>query len=254
MSNVYNQAAQELLSRRVAGKKAPCLSADLRPSNVEDALCIQSAMMELHDDSVAGWKCLQPLAGGKLVVGPIFANGMQQGEHCELYADEGVARIEPEIAFVLSKGLPANSEDYTEAQINDAIGSCHMALELIQARYAADSGAEFPDLLADGLANQGLFIGPEIERDKAFSAASIAIEVTQGDNTQSFAGVHPNDNSVSPIYWLVNYMTRRGVNFQAGEALITGSYCGVVAVEFNQLTQVNYSELGQYKVTFTEKQ
>lgn len=254
MSDVYKQAAQELLSRRVAGIKAPCLSEAIRPNSVEDALCIQSAMIELNDDTVAGWKCLQPLAEGKLVVGPIFGNDVQQGTHCALYADKGVVRIEPEIAFVLSKALLASDEGYTEAQINDAIGSCHMALELIQARYAADSGTEFPDLLADGLTNQGLFIGPEIERDKAFSAASIAIEVTQGDNKQSFSGVHPNENSVSPIYWLVNYMTRRGVAFQAGEALITGSYCGVVNVEFNQLTQVNYSGLGQYEVTFTEKQ
>ena len=74
---------------------------------------------------------------------------MQQGEVCELFADTGsvsgkeVVRVEPEIAFVLAKPLPANSNGYSKAQINDAIGSCHMALELIQSRFADDSGAEF---------------------------------------------------------------------------------------------------------------
>ncbi|MCL9775637.1 hydratase [Vibrio methylphosphonaticus] len=249
----YNQAAKELLNNRASGEKAPRMTEALRPKTLEDALQIQSSMIDLHTDKVGGWKCLQPLAEDKYIVAPIFAASVQNGERCELFADNDKARLEPEIAFVLSKSLPANPEGYSEEQINDAIGSCHMALELIQSRFANDSGAEFYEVLADGLVNQGLFIGPEIDRDKAFLAENVGVSITQGEQEQTFAGVHPNSLPTSPIYWLINFMTRRGTDFLAGEALITGSYCGVVEVDFEKPTLIKYEGLGEYQVTFKEK-
>ncbi|KPL95030.1 hypothetical protein [Vibrio splendidus] len=253
MTNVFKQAAEELLSRRVAGTKAPRLDEQYRPNNLEDALKIQSSMIDLKSDKVGGWKCLLPLAEEKFIVAPIFSGSIQQGEVCELFADNNVVRVEPEIAFTLAKSLPANQEGYCEEQINEAIGSCHMALELMQSRFADDSGAEFYERLADGLVNQGLFIGPEIDREKAFISAEINIEVTQGEQVQVFDGKHPNTLPPSPIYWLINYMTRRGVDFQAGEAIITGSYCGIVEMEFDKLTTFHYQDIGEYQVTFKQK-
>ena len=251
--DIYKQAATELLNRRVAGTKAQRLSEQLRPINMEDALQIQSSMIDQHNAKVGGWKCSLPLADDQLVVAPIFSDTIQHGNSCELFADNNVARIEPEIAFVLAKDLPANPEGYSEDQINDAIGSCHMALELMQERFADDSGVEFYEKLADCLVNQGLFIGPEIDREKAFNTANIDITVTQDDKIQTFAGKHPNAAAHSPVYWLINYMTRRGVEFHAGEAIITGSFCGIVEVEFDTPTTVNYDDLGEYQVSFSAK-
>ena len=48
-------------------------------------------------------------------------------------------------------------------------------------------------------------------------------------------------------------MTKRGVSFEAGEAIITGSYCGVVELGFDELTTVAYDGIGEYQVTFTPK-
>ena len=145
----YQAAATELLNRRVAGTKAPRLAEDQRPTNLEDALKIQEAMIEQNSDSVGGWKCLLPLAEDKYIVAPIFAADIERGDNCVQFTDNDVVRVEPEIAFILSKTLPANPEGYSEEQINDAIGTCHMALELIQSRFAEDSGVEFYEKLAD---------------------------------------------------------------------------------------------------------
>jgi 2-keto-4-pentenoate hydratase len=107
--------------------------------------------------------------------------------------------------------------------------------------------------LADCLVNQGLFIGPEIAREQAFDATTIQITVSQEDNVQTFAGEHPNKLAQTPIYWLINAMTRRGIDFQAGEAIITGSYCGIVEVDFDTPTTIDYEGLGEYQVVFKEK-
>ena len=252
-NTTYQQAATELLSRRVADTKAPRLNEEFRPKSIEDALNIQAELVKQHTDTVGGWKCLLPPSDEKKVVAPIFSKTVQRGETCELHKDLNVARIEPEICFVLSKDLPANTSGYTSEQINDAIGSCHMALELMQLRYAADSNYEFLEDLADCLMNQGLFIGPEIDREKAFSANLVEINITQDEKTQTFAGKHPNAAPLKPIHWLIDFMTRRGTSFKAGEAITTGSFCGIVEVEFNKLTTINYANIGEYQVTLNIK-
>ncbi len=249
----FQEAATELLNRRVPGTKASRLDEAQRPLSLEDALGIQSSMIDIHSDKVGGWKCLLPLADDKFVVAPIFDATVQSGDDCALFADNGVVRIEPEIAFVLGEDLPANPNGYSEEQINQAIGSCHMALELMQSRFADDSGAEFFEKLADCLVNQGLFLGPEIEREKAFAAGNINITVEQEGNTQKFDGVHPNTLPQNPVYWLINTMVRRGTSFRKGEAIITGSYCGIVEVEFDKPTTITYENIGEYQVTFREK-
>lgn len=250
-NNKFSLAAAELLSRRVAGTKAPRLDAAIRPETLEEALLVQEQMIAQRNDSIGGWKCLLPF-DDKVIVGPIFSDTVQSGAVCNLFMDKNKARVEPEIVFVLNKDLPAKDTDYTEDEINDAIGSCHMALELMQSRFADDSGAEFPEALADMLLNQGLFVGPEIDREKAFAASNINLTFTQGDNVRTFEGVHPNPLPHLPVYWLINYMTKRGTSFVKGQALTTGSYKGIVEVDFDIETTISYENIGEYKVTFKQ--
>lgn len=253
----FTEAAQQFLARRVPGTKAYSLADAIKPTTIEEALVVQQEMIKLRSDSVAGWKCLLPLAEDKIIIAPIFSETIQKGEQCSLMKDKGKARLEPEIAFVLSKDLPARDGDYSDAEINDAIGSCHMALELIQSRFADDSDALFPERLADGLVNQGLFIGPEIDITAAFSASKVQLSVKQTEasgkvSEQNFEGVHPNPLPQLPVYWAINFMTKRGTTFKKGEALITGSYAGVVEVDFDKNININYAGMGCYDVIFKE--
>ncbi|MBD1390398.1 hydratase [Neiella sp. HB171785] len=244
-------AAQELLARRAAGTKAGRVAADQQPQSIDEALAIHQAMLAVKP--AAGWKCLLPPAEGQIVAAPIFADTVQRGDVVELFADNGKARIEPEIAFVLQQDLPATEEGYSDEQIDAAIGSCHMALELMQARFADDCDASFIERLADCLVNQGLFIGPEVDKAKAYAAGEIDLTVKQPNEVQSFAGKHPNQLPQAPLSWFINFMTKRGQSFKAGEAIITGSYAGIVEVDFDQPTTITYDGLGEYQVTFNAK-
>lgn len=246
----FSQAAATLLKRRVAGTKAQCLDATIRPDSLEDALMVQAQMMEQRSDSVGGWKCLLPPAENQLVVAPIFSDSINRGPICKLFADNNVARIEPEIAFVLAKDLPAQQDDYSDAQIDAALAGCYMALELMQDRFQENSGVGFNEKLADCLVNQGLFIGPQIDRLLAYKASEITINVSQVGKTQTFAGKHPNQLPQNPLYWLINFMSKRGTDFKAGQAIITGSYAGVVEVDFASKTEIEYQGLGKYTVEF----
>ena len=68
----FSQAATQLLNRRVAGTKAECLDAEIRPDSIDDALAVQAEMIMQRRDPVGGWKTLLPPAEDQLVVAPIF--------------------------------------------------------------------------------------------------------------------------------------------------------------------------------------
>lgn len=250
-STECSQAATELLSYRVADASYQQLGVGIRPTSIDDALLIQKEM--LTRGPVGAWKALLPPADDQVIVAPIFADTINQGKQCLLFADNNLARIEPEIAFILGKDLPAKASAYSEAEIDDAVATCHMALELMQDRFIDNSAVTFYDKLADCLVNQGLFIGPEIDKEKAYQTSTINISIEQKGNKQTFAGKHPNLSPQKPLYWLINYMNKRGVDFTAGQAVITGSYAGIVELLFNSDTEIEYQGLGKYSVEFIKR-
>jgi 2-keto-4-pentenoate hydratase len=249
------EAAKQLLARRKSNQKGDMLAAECRPTNLDDALAIQLATLKASDLAIAGWKCLVPLNPDQMVVGPVLEGTVQQGEECSVqYTEPGKTLIEPEIAFVLGKDLPAREQAYTEQEIDDSIASCHMALELLQRRYLPNDDLTFFDKLADCLLNQGIFLGPEITKEQAYQAGTIdiTIKTVSEDNTTvstDYDGKHPNLSAHTPVYWLINFMRERGISFKKGQAIITGSYAGAIEVPIDS-TEIEYKGLGKYQVAF----
>ncbi|MEI8619227.1 hypothetical protein P4S63_25690 [Pseudoalteromonas sp. B193] len=95
-----------------------------------------------------------------------------------------IALIEPEIAFVLNKDL-ARYGEYKDEEIDNAIGSAHLALELIQNRFPVGYQATHYEKLADGLSNQGVYLGPKVDVKKAYESSDIHITVKQGGRSQT---------------------------------------------------------------------
>ena len=159
MTNLFPaaDAAAILVERRIQGIQGDALPVACRPQNLEQALAIQAAVTERWceqmDDSIGGWKCLLP-PEGKLVVGPIYTRTIDSVPPVSLWPKGDRARIEPELAFFFGKDLPARAEPYTPADVDAAIARTHMALELINSRYADPASCEFPEMLADGLVKQ----------------------------------------------------------------------------------------------------
>ncbi|MDO6446952.1 hydratase [Colwellia sp. 1_MG-2023] len=243
----FKQAAQELFNRRKAGTKESRLEESFRPTSIDDAMAIHEEMSDIAE--VGGWKCLLPPAEDKIIAAPIF-NVQKDSAIVTLFEDNSVARVEPEVCFVLNQDLPVKTGDYSEAEIIEAIGSAHMALELMQSRFSEDAEQSFYESLADCMLNQGVFVGPEIDKKTAIALKKIKINVTQGDELRKLDGVHPNDRAIDGLIWLVNYMNSRGLSLKAGAAIITGSFKGIVNMAFDIETSIEYEGIGEYSVTF----
>jgi 2-keto-4-pentenoate hydratase len=253
------EAAAILVERRQTGMQGDRLPESCRPTNLEEALAIQAAVSELwceqEDDSIGGWKCLLP-PEGKLVIGPIYTRTIDSVAPVALWpkpSDANIARIEPELAFFFGQDLPAREQPYTPAEVDAAISRTHLALELINCRYSDPSQCAFFEMLADGLVNQGLFIGPQVDSELAAKVSEFTLNVSQNDELSSHNAKHPNGNPRAPLYWLADFLRSQGQGIIAGQAVITGSFAGVLEVPINTEITLDYVGLGKMEVNFKAK-
>jgi len=253
------EAAAILVERRQTGTQGDQLPESCRPTTLEEALAIQAAVTErwcdLMDDSIGGWKCLLP-PDGKLIVGPIYTRTIDSIAPVALWPKPGnpsIARIEPELAFFFGKDLPPREQLYTPADVDAAISRTHLALELINCRYADPSQCAFPEMLADGLVNQGLFIGPQVDSELARNTSEFSLNVGHNSQLTSHHAKHPNSNPRAPLYWLAEFLRSQGQGIVAGQAVITGSFAGVLEVPMDTDISLEYVGLGKMDVSFSAK-
>ncbi len=243
-------AAAELAARRRTGLQGPRLPDALRPADIETGWKVQQAVGRLLKAEVAGWKCALPGANG-FVAAPIYASGVTRAERLVRPSARPVT-IEPELAFVLAVDLPPRAAAYSEAEIDQSVGSTNCALEVCTSRYLDHSAVSYPELLADGLVNEGLVLGPPIAGPaRATLGLHIQLHVqVEGEPTLELPGTHPAAHPALPLYWLVNFLRVRGLGLRAGQAVITGSYCKPLELPVNRLIQVGFGGLGGIRIQF----
>lgn len=246
-------AAAILAARRRSGEQGPRLPESCRPVDIDTALAIQAAVTEQLGERTGAWKCSMP-SEGRIGLAPIHAGTVHTASPCPAWAHAGQVRVEPELAFIIGHDLPAREQPYSAAKVDAAIAGTHLALELIDSRYSDPATIAFPENLADGLVNQGLFIGPQIDGERARTAAAMAIRVVpeSGQDIQ-LNGRHPNAAPRAPLYWLAEFLRSKGQGLRAGQAVITGSYAGSFDVPVGQELAIHYGELGVLRVSFAAR-
>lgn len=61
---------------------------------------------------------------------------------------------------------------------------------------------------------------------------------------------HLNSYARVGLYWLVNFLSQRGIGVRRGQVLITGSYAGVLTLPMNQIINLSYGDLGDFSMQF----
>jgi 2-keto-4-pentenoate hydratase len=245
-------AARFLVAARQSRRPGERIPEASRPADVDAALAIQKRVTDLLGLPVGGWKCSVPTQPRPIAMAPIYTPTIFSSAPCPILPIVGMARIEPEIAFVMARGLPGRDTPYSDDEVRAAIRAPHLVLELIGPRYANPVSATFPELLADSIANHGLFVGPAVPDalDKMLDTFPIAIDA--GCRTlHAVQGKHPDGHPLKPLVWLANYLAEHGEGLTAGQVVTTGSYCGIVDVPLDTPLRVRFDELGTLSVAFS---
>jgi 2-keto-4-pentenoate hydratase len=226
--DLIEQAAQHLVNARRSRRRGERIPEAARPRDIETALAIQSRVTELLGEPVGGWKCSAPKPD-RMFVAPIYASTIYRGAECPIVPRDGMALIEPEIAFVAAE---------------DGLAETRLVLELIGSRYERPEDASFPEMLADGLNGQGLLIGPEVAIGNGEWMRSFPISIPGVFDGE---GKHPDGHPLIPFEWLQSFRPA-----SPGQIVTTGSYAGVIRVPMNQPLRVRFGDAGEIAVTFQE--
>jgi len=251
----HEQAARLLVTARRKGVLVERLPVKLRPANLNDGFAIQQAVSRHLGRRILAWKCALPQPD-KVIAAPIYDADIHRGDTCYVSGPARASvRAEPELACLLDHDLPPRREAYSEAEVLGALGDTHLALELLGSRYSHPETLTFPELLADGLFSAGLVIGPRVKSIQGATPVDLPVEfdvslTSVGGEAVTFAGRHPDRGVLAPIVWLANFLRVRGLGLHAGQAVITGSYAGVLALPVGRELRIGFGNLGTLPITF----
>jgi 2-keto-4-pentenoate hydratase len=236
-------AAALLLKARGDGTRLPCLPAALRPVSIDAAYAIQRAV--LHDlGPVGGWKAGPPKPDGAIHASPIPAS-------CVLLAPAKVPstlapwpELEVELALRLNHDLPTGG-DASEALA--AIGSLHVAVEVVSSRFEDRLRLDPLQPLADSQGNAAIVLGPALDdwREPGWTVPSAALWL---DGLP--AGDKPGGPALPTVLrvlaWLAGHAEAQGHPLRAGQVVMTGARIGPVPLRPGQAVR---AALGQQEMS-----
>ena len=250
IDNSVEGAARHLLALQRSGQPGARLPPGCRPADSDSAFRIQQRVAALLGAAIGGWKCALP-SPGKVVAAPIYAATIMHTSPCGVAAVDGLALVEPEIAFAMGDDLPPRATAYSLAEVRRAIGTTHLAFELIGSRYADAAAPDFLELLADRLLNAGLFVGPSIEYESelALAACTLTLSGPQGPIGR-WDGRHPDGNPLLALHWLANFLNSKGCGLQRGQVVTTGSFNGLMRLPLDTALTMRFGQLGALDIEF----
>ncbi len=161
--------------------------------------------------------------------------------------------VEPEYAFTLARSLPARARAYGVAEVSEAIGTLHPAIEVVCSAYGAERWLKVGGraLVADNGAHGALVLG-EGRRDwRHIDMARERVELRidgklagTGDGTAALG--HP----LKALAWLATDLARRGQGLAAGEVVTTGVVTPFFLLDAGQVAVAQFGPLGACRVEF----
>ncbi len=234
------------------------LDEGLTPATMAEAYAIQDAFMRQWDVPVAGWKVaataekIQQIYGvDEPFCGPFYTPTTFTSPATPNAETFGIFCIESEFAFRFSATLTARERAYGREEILEAVEAVMPAFELISPRFDSMLQDRAALAAADCAMNGGFVLGaPTADwRGLDLAAHRVCLRIdgeVRAEGTGSDVLGHP----FNVLDWLVNHLSRRGIDLNAGEVVSTGTCTGFICLEQGQKAVADYGVLGTVEVTF----
>ncbi|WP_328708788.1 2-keto-4-pentenoate hydratase [Microbispora hainanensis] len=159
-------------------------------------------------------------------------------------------RIEPEIAFVLSR--PLRGPGVTVAEAVAAVDFVLPALEIIDSRVR-DWRITLIDTIADNASSGGVVLGGTPARPSDLDLRLTGCVLRRNSEVAGTgAGAAVLGSPLNALVWLANTLGERGVTLEAGHTILPGSVTAAVPVAVGDVVQASFAGLGTVTAVFGE--
>jgi 2-keto-4-pentenoate hydratase len=205
---------------------------EYRPRTMEEGYRVQSAVhkaLEATGNRRVGYKVGSTSKPGQQSFGldePVYAGifaGSQAPDLATALAPDLISpSVECEIAFCLRSDIDGRDPGISPKEVAKAVGSCHIACEVIDNRYGDPVALGVPSLLADDFFHASFVLGQANplwrEMDLANLDATIAIDdaVVHGHSANVL-------DALTSLCWLSRKLALFDLALRAGEIVLSGS-------------------------------
>lgn len=156
--------------------------------------------------------------------------------------------IESELCFTLSKTL--RGPGITREMAAEAVASVAPAFEIVS--FRGDMAADLPLGLADNVSQWGYVIGDAVAPyPQGLVLGEVVAEVlTNGATIATLRGAEVIDDQLQSLAWLANALSVYGVELEAGQRVITGSFNKPLPLKPGEQWEARFSAIGSVSAAF----
>jgi 2-keto-4-pentenoate hydratase len=240
-----------------ARKSDSIVTLDDYPADLDEAYRVQRAVAAGYGEQVIGWKAaftadaaMEMMKTHEPAYGPLFADWsfvsgdtMASPEHC-------LRRIECEYAFKMGKTFAPRAEEYSNAEVTEAVASVHPAIEVVHVRADGALGIGARAVVADHCGNYAFVTGDGQKEWHTLDIVNQPVTLTvDGEEAVAGAGKNVLGHPVTSLVWLVNRLSADGLTLEAGQFITTGSCTGMHPVPQTCELVADFGPLGQCALT-----
>lgn len=255
--NKAANAAKQLMDAWEAGEILEKLPADVAPTTEAEATAISDAILANFAHPIGGWKigatadAAQKAMGlSQPFVGAIRKANVVDSPASFTYTDINRPIIESEYAYRLKQDLPVREKAYSRAEVEAAIGSIIIGIEMPLSRLGAENGLGPLGLVADHGGTGYFIIGEEIADWRKVDAVNTEVALSfDGAEAGRGTGIGMMGDPVNALVWFVNHMSGKGIGLTSGQFVTTGSCTGVIPAPGVMKAVADFGPDGQVVLT-----
>jgi 2-keto-4-pentenoate hydratase len=253
------EAADILAAARREGRLLERLPDESRPRTLAEGYEIQTALIKIWPDALAGWKIgatshvtMERFGVNEPIYGPFFARDIYASPATPSAERIQHMAIESEFAYRLGKDLPARATPYKREEIIDAIDALIPCFEIVGPRFVKVPFDDVASAVADCVMNAAMILGKPITDWRGIDAAHHPVKLSiDGMVTGEGNGSDCLGDPRNVLDWIVEKLRARGIDLKKGEILSTGTCTGIVPLRPGQKAVGDFGPLGKVELCYT---
>jgi 2-keto-4-pentenoate hydratase len=230
------------------------LPQEARPADRAAGYAAQKEVVRISGQKVAGWKiAATSVAGQKHIgvdgplAGPLLANRVLKDDSIVPLDGNIMMVAEAEFAFTFAKALPKREHAYTQAEVLDAVGTLHPAIEVPDSRYNDFAKVGAPQLIADTACADWFILGAPTTADwRARDLVAHAVTAYCNDEpVATGSGANVLGDPRIALTWLVNELRTYADGIAAGQFVTTGTCVVPVPIHRGNTFRADFGDIGK---------